>query len=41
MDRKKAFGTEKLSLLDKIIYHFRIHQLKKYCDFKNKIIADI
>ena len=40
MSRKESFGTEKLSLLDKIIYRFRVHQLKKYCDFNDKIIVD-
>ena len=41
MSRKESFGTDKLSLLDKIIYRFRIYQLKKYCDFDYKVIADV
>lgn len=41
MSRKESFGTDKFSLLDKIIYRFRVHQLTKYCDFDHKAIVDV
>jgi len=40
MNRSESFGVSKLSLLDKIIYYLRVHQLKKYCVFNHKIIVD-
>jgi hypothetical protein len=40
MNRNESFGSKKISLLDKIIYALRVHQLKKYCDFDDKIIVD-
>ena len=41
MSRSESFGVHKLSLLDKIIYKFRVYQLKKCCHFDHKIIADV
>ncbi|MCX6823049.1 MAG: class I SAM-dependent methyltransferase [candidate division SR1 bacterium] len=41
MHRKQSFGTNKLSLLDRILYRLRIFQLQKHCDFNEKIIVDV
>lgn len=40
MTRESSFWEWKLSLLDKIIYYFRVRQIKKKLNFDNKTIVD-
>lgn len=41
MNRKESFGTNKFSLLDKIIYFMRVMQIKKHYNFDKKVIIDL
>lgn len=41
MNRKNSFWAKKISLLDKLIYKLRVHNIRKFVNFNNKIILDL